>query len=677
MKKSFKVSGMSCVNCARNIEIALKKTEGIKRVDVSFELGRVYVEWDENILSEEEIITKIRELGYRVEEKKSNTELYLLLLSLFASAGISLSMLFKFPLEISLFLSTLVQFTAGLKFYRGAFSSLKQGVGSMDTLVALGTTGAYIYSILAYLGFLKTTPFFETNAFLITFVRLGKFIEEKARERATSGLKKLLTASLGKVRVVEENGETEKNVLEVMRGEKVVYRKGDQILLDGIVLEGEALVNESVLTGESTPVLKKKGDEVLSGSIVEEGFIITEVKKSFESSFINKIRNLVEEALKEKPRIQRVSDKVAHYFVLFVVILSAVVFTLWYHNTGEIEKAVRFSLAVLVVSCPCAFGIAVPLAVSVGIFKALKKGIILKRSSVFEVFPKVDTVVFDKTGTLTEGKFKVEKVEVYEDKALDIAYSLEEFSNHPVAKAIRDFLKDKVKERVKLENCREILGVGVECGEYKITKGDEFGISSNGYNTVALVKKNKPLAVFYLRDKVREESKEVVDKLRSFGLEILLLTGDKREKAQSLARELGIEKVISDVKPNEKLTVIEELQKEGRVVCMVGDGVNDAPALARADVGVAVSEGSDMAKISGDVIIHKLGSLPLAYELSRKVYGKIKENLFWALIYNTLFIPIASGIFYHKGIYLKPEYAGLLMALSSVSVVLNTLRLMR
>ncbi|GAB6065340.1 cation-translocating P-type ATPase [Aquifex pyrophilus] len=677
MKKSFKVSGMSCVNCARNIEIALKKTKGVKGVNVSFELGRVYVEWDENLISEEEIIAKIRELGYGVEERKSNKELYLLLFSFFASSGIALSMFLKLPLEIPLVLSTLVQFTAGLKFYRGALSSLRQGVGSMDTLVALGTTGAYLYSLLAYLGFLGTSPFFETNAFLITFVRLGKFIEEKARERATSGLKKLLTASLGKVKVLEGNREVEKNALEVMRGEKVVYRKGDQILLDGVVLEGEALVNESVLTGESTPVLKKKGDEVLSGSILEEGFLITEVKRSFESSFINKVRKLVEEALKEKPRIQRISDRVAHYFVIFVVLLSVLVFTLWYYATGDIQKAVQFSLAVLVVSCPCAFGIAVPLAVSVGIFKALRKGIILKKSSVIEVFPKVNTIVFDKTGTLTEGRFKVEKVEVYEDSAFDIAYSLEEFSNHPVAKAIRDYLRDKVKERVRLENCKEVLGVGVECGEYKITKGEVLGISSNGYNVVALSKNEKPLAVFYLRDRVREESREVVSKLKELGLEIVLLTGDKREKAISLAKELGIDRVIAEVKPDEKLKVIEELQRKGRVVCMVGDGVNDAPALARSDVGVAVSEGSDIAKISGDVIIHRLRALLQAYELSRKVYGKIKENLFWAFIYNALFIPVASGVFHHKGLYLKPEYAGLLMALSSVSVVLNTLRLLR
>ncbi|RUM29541.1 MAG: cadmium-translocating P-type ATPase, partial [Aquifex sp.] len=584
---------------------------------------------------------------------------------------------FPLKLEVQFLLSSIVQFTAGWKFYKGAYSSLKKGVGSMDTLVALGTTGAYLYSLLSYFNFINSTPFFETNVFLITFVRLGKFIEEKAKEKAIKGLKELVNLSFKKVKVLEGNREVEKNVREVFKGEKVVYRSGEQILLDGVVIKGEGLVNEAVITGEPLPVLKKEGDEVYSGAVLERGYIITKVKKTFESSFINTVRKLVEESLREKPQIQRISDKVSHYFVLFVVILSALTFLVWFIKTGEINKAVQFSLAVLVVSCPCAFGIAVPLAVSVGIYKAVKKGILPKKGSVFEVAPKVNTVIFDKTGTLTEGKLKVKEINVPKEY-FEILYTMENYSNHPVAKAIREYLKPFVKEEAKLKGCEEILGVGVKCGEFIVGKGELWGKNSqNGVIRVGFGTKDKLIGEIILEDSVRKEAKEVVEFFKRRGIDVILLTGDTKENAKKIAEELGIKEVIANVKPEEKLNVIRKLQREGRKVCMVGDGVNDAPALAQSDLGIAVSEGTDLAKISGDIVIHRLLSIPEVFTLSERVYRKIKENLFWAFAYNVIFIPLATGILWNKGIYLKPEFAGLLMALSSVSVVLNTLRLIR
>ena len=678
MRKTYRVYGMSCVNCARAIEITLKRTKGVKNVSVSFELGRVEVDFDEDVVSEEEIVRKIEELGYSVERKK-DLEKPFLIFSLLSSFFFLLGMLLSFPLklEVQFLLSSIVQFTAGWKFYKGAYSSLKKGVGSMDTLVALGTTGAYLYSLLSYFNFINSTPFFETNVFLITFVRLGKFIEEKAKEKAIKGLKELVNLSFKKVKVLEGNREVEKNVREVFKGEKVVYRSGEQILLDGVVIKGEGLVNEAVITGEPLPVLKKEGDEVYSGAVLERGYIITKVKKTFESSFINTVRKLVEESLREKPQIQRISDKVSHYFVLFVVILSALTFLVWFIKTGEINKAVQFSLAVLVVSCPCAFGIAVPLAVSVGIYKAVKKGILPKKGSVFEVAPKVNTVIFDKTGTLTEGKLKVKEINVPKEY-FEILYTMENYSNHPVAKAIREYLKPFVKEEAKLKGCEEILGVGVKCGEFIVGKGELWGKNSqNGVIRVGFGTKDKLIGEIILEDSVRKEAKEVVEFFKRRGIDVILLTGDTKENAKKIAEELGIKEVIANVKPEEKLNVIRKLQREGRKVCMVGDGVNDAPALAQSDLGIAVSEGTDLAKISGDIVIHRLLSIPEVFTLSERVYRKIKENLFWAFAYNVIFIPLATGILWNKGIYLKPEFAGLLMALSSVSVVLNTLRLIR
>jgi len=678
MKKSYRVKGMSCVNCARTIEFALKRLEGVKSVRVFFELERLEVDFDPAKISEEEIIRRVQELGYSLEEdSKGGKEETLLLFSLVVSAVFLLSMFIDFPyeLELQFILSTLVHFTAGLKFYRNAFQSLKQGVAGMDVLVALGITGAYLYSILAYIGFIEGKPFFETNVFLITFVRLGRYIEERAKERAVKGLKSFINLSLRKVKVLEGEKEVEKNVREVLKGERVVYRTGDEILLDGVIIEGEALVNEAVLTGESIPVLKKKGDKVVSGSLVENGFIVVEVERVFESSYINQVKKLIEESLKSKPSIQRLADKVSHYFVQGVVLVALFTFFFWFWAMGSIEEAVRFSLAVLVVSCPCAFGIAVPLAVSTGIYEALKRGIFPKKTSIFEVIPFINTVVFDKTGTLTEGNFKVERYEASSEEVLEKVYFMEQFSNHPVAKALRNFLKEKVKKGESLKDCKEIRGVGVQCGEYIVGKGELWGLTSAGYQVVGFGTKDKLLAVFYLRDFLRPEAREVVKKLKELGLEVMIFTGDKEENALAIASELGVDRVEYELKPEDKLRELERLQRKGKRVLMVGDGINDAPALAKADVGVAVSGGTDLAKLSGDVIVNSIGAIPFLVILGRKVYKKIKENLFWAFIYNITFIPVAAGIFYKYGLYLKPEIAGILMSLSSITVVLNTLRL--
>ncbi len=680
MRKVYRVKGMSCVNCARTIEIALKRLRGVKEVRVSFELGRVEVEYDPGKVSEEEIAARIRDLGYLPEEEKDRKEELLLGFSLLSSFLFLLLMIVRPPygLEVQLLLSGLVQFTAGLKFYRGALYSLREGTAGMDVLVSLGTTGSYVYSLLAYLKLLPGTPFFETNVFLITFVRAGKYIEERAKERAIRGLKEFISSSYSRVRVLSEGREVEKDPREVVKGEKIVLRSGDEVLLDGKVLEGEAYVSEAVITGESRPLLKKKGDLVYSGSVVESGYLLVEVVKSFERSYLSQLRRLAEEALRRKPRIQRLADRVSHYFVYGVVSLSLLTLLYWLLREGDLQKAVNFSLALLVVSCPCAFGIAVPLAVSLGLYEALRRGVFLKSSEVFELVPKVNTVIFDKTGTLTEGKFRVERYEVREEEALEKVYYMEQFSGHPIARSLREFLKDKVKREVSLEGCREIKGVGVRCGEYIVGKGELWGISpGNGYKVVGFGRGKKLLALFYLRDTLREEARTVVRYLKEKGLEVVMLTGDEERNALGVARELGIDRVIANVRPEEKLKVVEEFQRRGRKVLMVGDGVNDAPALARADVGVAVAGGTDLAKLSGSVLVTSLKKIPLLFGLSEKVYRKIKENLFWAFVYNVVAMPVAAGFFYEKGLYLRPELAGLIMSLSSVSVVLNTLRLKR
>ncbi len=678
MKKTFKVEGMSCVNCARTIEIALKRKDGIRDVEVSFELGRVKVDFDEDKIGEEEIVRTIDSLGYRVvEEEESGRDLLVLLLSGVSSLIIVLLMLYpvKGALYVQFLLSTLVQVIGGWKFYRGAYSSLSKGVAGMDVLVSLGTSGAYLYSLLALVGFIKGTPFFETNALLITFVRGGRFIEEKAKRRATQLLRNMLSAQHSEVVVVEGSKEIKKNVREIARGERVVYRSGDIVLLDGIVVKGSAYVSEAVLTGEPEPVLKREGDRIISGSVVEDGVVEVQVESSYESSYLSKIGALIDKALSDKPRIQRLADRVSHYFVQVVVLISLGTFFLWFKATSDIQTAVQFALAVLVISCPCAFGIATPLAITVGISKALKGGILIKRPSILELVHRIDTLVFDKTGTLTEGKFEVVRFELKVPGALDLAYTMEMRSNHPIAKAIREFARNRGAKEVQLEGCEEIRGKGIRCGEFFI--GDAREANGNE-KIVSLTQNGQVLAVFHLKDTLRSEAREVVEEIKKLRIKPVLLSGDRKENTERVAKLLGIEEFVAEVSPEEKREFVRRLQKEGRKVGMVGDGINDAPALAQADVSFAVAQGVDLSKQVGDVVL--LGGikvLPRAIRIGGSVSRKVKQNLFWAFIYNVIGIPVAAGLFSKYGIYLKPEVAGLMMALSSLSVVFNTLLMTR
>ncbi len=670
---------MTCVNCARTIEIALRRKEGVKNVEVSFELGRVKVEFDEGKVSEEEIARTIEELGYRVlEEDSGKRDVYILIFSGISALAITFLMFYPIPygLYVQFLLSTIVQVFGGWKFYRGAYSSLKNGVAGMDVLVSLGTTGAYAYSVLALLGVIPGNPFFETNTFLVTFVRGGRFIEERAKKRALRLLKSLLTAQHSEVSVIEDGNEVRKNVRELVKGEVIVCRPGDLIPIDGVVVKGRGYVSEAVLTGEPEPILKEPGDRVISGSILEDGLLEIRVEASYESSYLSKINRMVESALSEKPKVQRIADTVSHYFVQIVVIVSALTFFIWVKFTGNMEQAVQFSLAVLVVSCPCALGIATPLAVVVGISEALTKGILVKKPSSFEIFPEIDTVVFDKTGTLTEGRFQVVRYELLSSEALDIVYTMETYSNHPIARAIREFAERQGAKKIELAECREKVGRGVECGEYFIGEYEDENIPEDVWKAVALRRNGEVLAVFYLKDTLRQEAKFVVNEIKRMGLTAVLISGDRTETTKFVARELGFDSFMAEVKPEEKKEVVKSLQEEGLRVAMVGDGVNDAPALAQSDLSFAVPHGVDITKQVGDIVLLSgITKLPESFKLGKKVNNKIKQNLAWAFVYNLIGIPVASGLFYKFGVYLKPELAGLLMALSSVTVVANTVLL--
>ncbi len=667
MRASLKVSGMTCVNCARAIEISLKKLRGIHRVEVSFELGRVVVDFDEELLSLEQIGRVIESLGYKVEKVEGKKRSLEILLFCWSSSLLIMALMFvhsPLSLHTQALLATAIQLIGGYSFYKGAISSLKARVGNMDLLITLGSTSALLYSFLTLFGLLPGEPFFETSAFLITFVKTGKFLEEWVKSKALRGLKDLFSLQTIRLRVLKDGKEMEKTPLEVFVGDTLILRSGDLVAVDCRILEGSLEVDESLVSGESLPVRKSVGDRLISGSVVLSGFAKARVEKTFSSSYANLLVRLVEETLSKKPRIHRLADRFSHYFVQLVVALSVLVFLLWLFKDGDLQKAVSFSLAVLVVSCPCAFGIAVPLALTVGLFRAYKRGVLIKEPSALE--KKIDILLLDKTGTLTEGKPKLVDLKLYQSSALFIACGLAKVSNHPYSQSIRDFCRSRGIEGENFENCREEAGVGVICGDYMLGRSEEG---------VALYKKGTKLAEFYFEDHIRPEAKKVVDFLLSKGIRVYMLTGDRGEKARVVAKELGIAEFFAEAKPEDKLRKVEELKEKGYKVGFVGDGINDAPAMARADLSFALGSGTDMAKRAGDVILLRgLEGIREFFEIRDKTMRRIRENLFWAFIYNLVGIPIAGGLLYSKGIYLKPEYAGLMMAFSSLSVVLNSIR---
>ncbi len=680
MKKKLKIEDMTCVNCAKTIEKHLSKIQGVEEVKVSFTLKQAEIEFNEFLVNEEEIEKEIESLGYKVKKgvRERIKDFHILMISISGAVYFLLDMIISFPYSIYLqfIIATIVQIIGGYSFYTRAWKALKENVGSMDVLITLGTSGAYIYSILAFFGVIEGKPFFETSVFIIAFVRLGKYIEERAKSKALKGLFKLAHISMDDLKVIRNGKEMKLTASEIKKGDVLELKGGSIVPVDGHIIEGDCYVNESMLTGESIPVYKKERDKVTSGSLIESGSVKIKVEKTFKESYAFQLSKAISDALSKKPKIQRLADRISGYFVEAVVIISLTTFTLWFIYTEDFYKSLQFALAVLVVSCPCALGIATPLAITVGVNRALKKGIVIRDLSIFEKLPKVNVFIFDKTGTLTEGKMVVENVKIFDREACDIAVALESKSNHPIAKAVYEYCKNRAKNPPDLKECREIKGIGVECGEFIATKASFWGIENkNGYTLVGVGKKDKIYALFYISDKVRKEAREVVDYLRNLGIRVVLLTGDSETTASKVAKEVGIEEFIANTKPEDKLRYIEHLQSSGKIVSMVGDGINDSLALAKADVSFAVAEGTDMAKRVGDaILLDGIKNIPAAMDIAVKTLKRIKQNLFWAFVYNAVSIPVAAGLFSWAGILIKPEMAGAMMALSSLSVVVNSIR---
>ncbi|MFH1895316.1 MAG: heavy metal translocating P-type ATPase [archaeon] len=715
-KTELIIEGMHCSSCSALIQRKLSEASGIKKSNVNFAAGKAFVEFDEKKIALEKITEVITKLGYKAivgfdlerEKKLREKEISSLKKTLVFSTMLTIPVFFlgmilmDFPFRLWLLfiLSTPVQFIAGKRFYLGAWSSLRNKTASMDTLIALGTSAAYFYSVSALFGFVSE-QFFETAAILITLVLLGKYLEAIAKGRTSEAIKKLMNIS-PKTALVERNG---KEVLipatEIAENDLILVKPGTKIPTDGIIVSGNTSIDESMLTGESIAVEKKINDKVFAGTMNFNGFIKFRATKIGEETVLAQIIKLVEEAQGSKADIQRFADKVSSVFVPAILVIALITFLAWLVVFNEgFSFALAASVSVLVIACPCALGLATPTAIMVGTGRGAENGILIKNAEALELSHKINAVVFDKTGTLTIGKPKLTDVfsvsELKENEILSISASLEKNSEHPLAEAVVAGAKAKKLFFSKVDLFKAVPGKGIQ-GKIK---GKEYFLGSINYakeihslekinlqvselesqgKTVMLVfSKNKVLGGIAVADVVRESSKNAVEKLNQIGIQVWMISGDNNRTANAIAKSLGIENVFAEVLPSQKADYIKKLQQEGKIVAMVGDGINDAPALAQADLGIAMSQGSDIAIEAGNIVLMKSNPLDVvsAITLGKKTLNKIKQNLFWALVYNVLGIPIAAGVLYYSfGILLSPVIAGGAMALSSVSVVSNSLLL--
>ncbi|WP_106345138.1 heavy metal translocating P-type ATPase [Planifilum fimeticola] len=717
-KAELDIRGMTCAACARRIEKGLARLEGVIRADVNLATERGTVEYYPAALDVAEIVKKVKDLGYDASPRKDRANLReaeirvqkrRFLIAAFLSAPLLWSMLHMGgPLSVLVpdllmngyvqwLLATPVQFYAGWPFYRGAYKNLKNGSANMDVLVALGTSAAYFYSL--YLLLTGGDAFyFETSAIIITLILLGKLLEAVAKGRTSEAIQKLMGLRAKTAVVIRNGREREIPVEEVEKGDLIRVRPGEKIPVDGVVVEGRSAVDESMLTGESIPVDKQPGDEVIGATINKHGTLTFRATKVGKETALAQIIRVVEEAQGAKAPIQRLADRISGVFVPVVVLIAIGTFLLWYLalDPGNIERAILNLTAVLVIACPCALGLATPTSIMVGTGKGAEGGILFKGGQYVENAHRIDTVVLDKTGTITKGEPEVTDVRPFgdrtEEELLRLAASAEKPSEHPLAQAIVRGARARGIEPSAAEGFQAVPGKGIEASVdgRKVLIGTRKWMEENGVDTapaeavmetfeeqgktVMLVAADgKPAGWIAVADTVKPTSAEAIRELKQMGLQVWMLTGDNERTARAIARQAGIEHIRAEVMPGDKAEEVKRLQAEGRRVAMVGDGINDAPALAVADIGMAIGTGTDVAIETADVTLMRgdLRAIPAAIRLSRLTMRNIKQNLFWAFFYNAVGIPVAAAG------YLAPWLAAAAMAFSSVSVVSNSLRLKR
>lgn len=635
----------------------------------------------------------------------------------------------KLNYQINLFflvqflIATPVLFWGGSQFFASTWSALKVRAANMDTLIVLGTTTAWLFSTIVtfapqVFNNIEVDVFYEAAVFIIFFILLGRVLEARAKGQANDAIKKLLELQAKEATVIRDGKEIMIPITDVVKGEIIVVRPGEKIPVDGKITEGSSTIDESMVTGESLPVTKEKGQDVIGSTLNKTSTFQFEAEKVGSETMLSQIIQMVEEAQGTTAPIQKLADKISSVFVPIVILVAIIAFVFWFliapslglldADINSFQLAVYIATTVLIIACPCALGLATPTAVMVGTGKAAGKGILIKDAQALELAHKIDTIVFDKTGTLTKGTPEVTDFELLnsddKDKILSLAYTVEQLSEHPLSNAIASYAQEIVgeqpRQRREVEKFKAIEGKGVEgfINDEKVILGNQRLMSDEsitldkdleskanelikqGKTTIFMAVKGKHVAIFSLADTIKEESAHAVKELHDLGIKVVMLTGDNQQTAEAIAKQLDIDEIVAEVLPGDKANIIKKLQneEEGKIVAMVGDGINDAPALAQADIGIAMGTGTDVAIESGDIVLVK-GTLDKVVEtikLSKMTLGVIKQNLFWAFGYNVVGIPVAAGLLYLPlGILLSPIVASAAMAFSSISVVLNSMRI--
>lgn len=726
------VSGMHCASCANTIEKKLGKEKGVVSARVNFANEKAFVNYDSNVTSEGKIADAINKTGYKAvmlsdkmdhgkmnehadhlkaaseeEQKKLKRKLAVGIVFSAVIFLMSFPEWFTFIPEFSgnmtsmLLLATVVQFWVGYDFYRGAFIAARNKTTDMNTLIAVGTSAAYFYSAYIVLAEIDTGMYFDTAALIITLILLGRYFESIAKGRASDAIRKLVGLQPKTAVIVKSGKEMKINIEDVQAGDVVVVKPGEKIPVDGMVVQGESSVDESMITGESMPVSKKKGDTVIGATINKFGTFQFRATKVGKDTTLANIIKIVEEAQGSRAPIQRLADRVSSYFVPAVILIALLTFGVWYSILGFSFAFVAF-VAVLIIACPCALGLATPTAIMVGTGLGAHNGILIKNGESLETAHKASVVVMDKTGTLTKGKPEVTDVLVIgvkEKELMSIAASAEKGSEHPLAEAIIEYARKKGVRVITAKKFYAHSGKGIAASvggrkvlignrnfmkenkiSWKEQEGELTKLEEQGKTAVLVAKNRKLVGVIAIADTLKDSSMQAVVALKKVGKKVVMITGDNERTAKAIAKQAGIDEVIAGVLPGEKAAKIKELQQGGNKVIMVGDGINDAPALAQADVGIAIGSGTDVAMETGGIVLVKndIMDVARAIKLSKYTMKKIKQNLFWAFVYNTALISVAAGaLYYVNGFVLDPVVAAAAMALSSVSVVGNALVMKR
>ncbi len=718
-KMTFQIGGMHCASCVVRNERNIKKVPGVQSATVNFATRTATVEFDEHAAQEHQIHEAVKKGGYTIlesgdhehhasrasQEEVNAAKKKAVIALILAAPAVVLGMFsielpwsilgYNLSMLITALLSTVVILVIGFEFHKGMISQLRHFAANMDTLISLGTLAALAYSFWALAAGIEEV-YFETGAVIAALILLGRYFEARSRGQASEAIQKLLELGAKTARVIRKGKEVDIPVEEVVVGDVLLVKPGEKVPVDGKVTEGSASIDESMLTGESMPVTKKKSDLVYGATINQSGAFRMKATKVGENTVLAQIAKMVADAQAKKAPIQRLADKISGIFVPVVIVLAVITAVNWYFFTGDVTRSIIPAVAVLVIACPCALGLATPTAIMVGTGIGAKNGILIKSGEALEKSKKVDVVVFDKTGTLTEGKPKVTDVIAFggtEKDVLRLGASVEQLSEHPIAQAIVLGAKEKKLKLAKATNFHSLSGMGVRgnvgkqivlVGSTRLLKEEKSALSSAGKQelerlegeaktVVVVAKDKKAIGLIAIADTLKSDAVEAVKKLKEAGVQAIMITGDNQKTAEAIGKQVGIDTVFAQVLPQDKASKVKELQERGMNVAFVGDGINDSPALVQSDLGIAIGTGTDIAIESGSIVLVKGSPLKVveALNLSRLTLRTIRQNLFWAFFYNVAAIPLAAfGM-------LSPIIAAGAMAFSSVSVVGNSLRIKR